>query len=88
MYILLIGYLYVVVMFAVATADPAKAVVWIVLLGALPTWLIIWIKRRGQVKRIEKRAEAAEDAAAQAAHALPPEGAVNPAAKSDSPSGQ
>ncbi|WP_432721731.1 hypothetical protein R0381_002175 [Jeongeupia wiesaeckerbachi] len=57
MYILLIGYLYVVVMFAAASGSIAKAVVWIVLLGVLPTWLLVWLKRRGQIVRERKAAE-------------------------------
>ncbi|WP_200916846.1 hypothetical protein [Jeongeupia sp. HS-3] len=58
MYILLIGYLYVVVMFAAASGSIAKAIVWILLLGVLPSWLIVWLKRRGQIVRARKMAEA------------------------------
>ncbi|KAF0813062.1 hypothetical protein IGB42_02458 [Andreprevotia sp. IGB-42] len=69
MYILLIGYLYVVVMYAAGTGDPAKAAVWIVLLGILPTWLLVWIKRRGQLARRRKLQEAQQDATARAVEA-------------------
>ncbi|AOY01722.1 hypothetical protein [Jeongeupia sp. USM3] len=61
MYILLIGYLYVVVMFAAASGSVAKAIVWIGLLGVLPTWLLIWLKRRGQIVRERKAEEAARE---------------------------
>ncbi|SMC26164.1 hypothetical protein SAMN02745857_02391 [Andreprevotia lacus DSM 23236] len=87
MYILLIGYLYVIVMFAAGTGDPAKAAVWIVLLAVLPTWLFIWIKRRGQINRRAKQQERTEDAARKAA-ALAAEEGANPAARSDLPSGR
>ncbi|UXY17125.1 hypothetical protein N8I74_08975 [Chitiniphilus purpureus] len=57
MYIVLIGYLYVIVMLAAGTGDPAKGIALVVMLGLLPTWLWFWLRRQGQIKRAQKRAE-------------------------------
>lgn len=61
MYILLIGYLYVILMIAVGTGSVALGGAFILFLGVLPTWLIFWLKRGGQIKKAEKRAEQAQD---------------------------
>ncbi|GGP20513.1 hypothetical protein [Silvimonas iriomotensis] len=63
MYILLIGYLYVIGMMAIASGSLALGVFFIVVLGVLPTWLILWLKRAGQIKKAQKQAELAERAA-------------------------
>ncbi|WP_028455502.1 hypothetical protein [Chitinilyticum litopenaei] len=64
MYILLIGYLYVILMFSAALV-PGKGVVYALLvfglLGFLPAWLLFWIKRRGQIVRQRKAAEQLAD---------------------------
>ena len=73
MYILLIGYLYVIVMVAATSANPVKGLLWVLLLGVLPVWLIVGLKRRGQRRRAERRREQADAAA-------------SPPARSDSPS--
>ncbi|MBE9609966.1 hypothetical protein [Chitinilyticum piscinae] len=60
MYILLIGYLYVILMFSAALIA-SKGVIYgllvFVLLGVLPSWLLFWVKRRGQIVRARKAAE-------------------------------
>ncbi|MDR3426257.1 hypothetical protein [Silvimonas sp.] len=61
MYILLIGYLYVILMIAVGTGSVALGGAFILFLGVLPTWLIFWLKRGGQIKKAEKCAEQAQD---------------------------
>ncbi|GAA5786582.1 hypothetical protein GCM10007860_23880 [Chitiniphilus shinanonensis] len=58
MYIVLIGYLYVIVMLAAGTGDVVKGGLLFLFLGFLPSWLWFWLKRQGQIKRAAKRAEA------------------------------
>ncbi|WP_027469263.1 hypothetical protein [Deefgea rivuli] len=55
MYILLIGYLFVVVMFSavVAASKLFLGLFFFVVLAVLPTWLIFWLKRSVQKKRVE-----------------------------------
>ncbi|GAB7129455.1 hypothetical protein [Amantichitinum ursilacus] len=57
MYIVLIGYLYVIFMIAVTMGSVLKGVIFFFFLGFLPAWLIFWLKRRGQLKRQEMAAE-------------------------------
>ncbi|XZG71233.1 hypothetical protein ACTSKR_05005 [Chitinibacteraceae bacterium HSL-7] len=66
MYIVAIGYLYVIVMLAAGTGDPVKGGLLLFFLALLPTWLWLWLRRKGQIKRAERRAELAEDAAQRA----------------------
>ncbi|GGP26325.1 hypothetical protein [Silvimonas amylolytica] len=61
MYILLIGYLYVIGMMAIASGSLALGGFFIVVLGILPTWLILWLKRAGQIKSAERQAERARE---------------------------
>lgn len=51
MHILLIGYLFVITMMAVASGSWLRGVVWLVLLGVLPSWLLLWRMRRKQLRR-------------------------------------
>ena len=67
MYIILIGYLYVIFMIAVASGSLVKGVAFLFFLGLLPAWLVFWLKRRGQIKRAAYLAEKREDAAARQA---------------------
>ncbi|QZA76886.1 hypothetical protein K4H28_11240 [Deefgea tanakiae] len=55
MYILLIGYLFVVVMFAavVGASKWALGLFFFIVLAVLPTWFIFWLQRRVQKKKIE-----------------------------------
>ncbi|WP_255987772.1 hypothetical protein [Chitinolyticbacter albus] len=62
MYIILIGYLYVIVMFAAGTGDVIKGGLLFFFLGFLPAWLLFWLKRKGQIKRTEDRAEPEDQA--------------------------
>lgn len=57
MYIILIGYLYVIVMFAAGTGDVIKGGLLFFFLGVLPSWLLFWLKRQGQLTRARKQAE-------------------------------
>jgi hypothetical protein len=61
MYILLIGYLYVIAMLAVASGSVALGLFFIVVLGILPTWLWLWLKRAGQIKKAARLAEQAAE---------------------------
>lgn len=67
MYIILIGYLYVIFMIAAASGSLVKGGAFLFFLGLLPTWLVVWLKRRGQVKRVAYLAEKRADAAAKQA---------------------
>ena len=53
MYILLIGYLFVIVMFAavVGASNWALGLFFFVVLAVLPTWFIFWLQRRIQKKK-------------------------------------
>ncbi|MGL4995168.1 MAG: hypothetical protein ACRC01_06175 [Deefgea sp.] len=55
MYILLIGYLFVVVMFAavVGASNWVLGLFFFVVLAVMPTWFIVWLQRRIQKKKIE-----------------------------------
>ena len=59
MYILLIGYLFVVVMFAavVGASKWALGLFFFIILAVLPTWFIFWLQRRIQNKKAEVLAE-------------------------------
>jgi Flp pilus assembly protein TadB len=67
MYILLIGYLYVIGMLAVASGSVPLGLFFVLVLGVLPTWLILWLKRAGQIKRAARQAEPAAEATGPAA---------------------
>ncbi|MBB5192947.1 Flp pilus assembly protein TadB [Silvimonas terrae] len=73
MYILLIGYLYVIGMLAVCSGSVALGGFFVVVLGVLPTWLILWLKRAGQIKRAERQAELAQSQPDPTPGAQPPE---------------
>jgi len=53
MYILLIGYLFVIVMFAavVGASNWVLGLFFFVVLAVLPTWFIFWLQRRIQKKK-------------------------------------
>ncbi|MBM5572813.1 MULTISPECIES: hypothetical protein [Deefgea] len=53
MYILLIGYLFVIVMFAavVGASNWVFGLFFFVVLAVLPTWFIFWLQRRIQQKK-------------------------------------
>ncbi len=51
MYLILIGWLYVVLMLAVAQDSVVRSGIIVFFLGVLPTWLILWIVRRRQLRR-------------------------------------
>ncbi len=55
MYILLIGYLFVIVMFSavVGAGNLALGLFFFILLAVMPTWLIFWLKRSMQKKQVE-----------------------------------
>ncbi|MEC5207713.1 MULTISPECIES: hypothetical protein [Vogesella] len=51
MYLILIGWLYVVLMLAVAQDSLVRTGIIVFFLGVLPTWLILWIVRRRHLRR-------------------------------------
>lgn len=51
MYLILIGWLYVVLMLAVAQDSLVRSGIIVFFLGVLPTWLILWIVRRRHLRR-------------------------------------
>jgi len=51
MYLILIGWLYVVLMLAVAQDCLVRTGIIVFFLGVLPTWLILWIVRRRHLRR-------------------------------------
>ncbi|WP_297572507.1 hypothetical protein [uncultured Deefgea sp.] len=59
MYILLIGYLFVIVMFAavVGASNWVLGLFFFTTLAVLPTWLIFWLKRSMQKKKVETKLE-------------------------------
>lgn len=56
MYILLIGYLFVIVMFCavVGASNWPLGLFFFVMLAVLPTWFIFWLQRRIQRKKQEQ----------------------------------
>ena len=62
MYILLIGYLFVIVMFSavVGASNWVLGLFFFVLLAVLPTWLIVLLKRSVQRKKAETKIEKPE----------------------------
>jgi len=54
MNILLIGYLFVIAMLAVASDSLLRAGLILLFLGVLPCWLLLWRLRRKQLRRIFK----------------------------------
>ncbi len=54
MHILLTGYLFVIVMFAVASGSWLRAALTLFFLAFLPCWLLSWRIRRKQLKRMLK----------------------------------
>ncbi|MEN9657199.1 MAG: hypothetical protein RL571_664 [Pseudomonadota bacterium] len=61
MYILLIGYLYVVLMFSAVAGSIAKGLTIFFIFGFLPTMLIVWLKRGKQIVKERKREEEEEE---------------------------
>jgi sulfite exporter TauE/SafE len=57
MYIILIGYLYVVLMFSAVAGSIAKGLAIFFIFGFLPTMLIVWLKRGKQIVKERKREE-------------------------------
>jgi len=55
MYIILIGYLYVVLMFSAVAGSIAKGLTIFFIFGFLPTMLIVWLKRGKQIVKERKR---------------------------------
>lgn len=51
MYLILIGWLYVVLMLAVAQDSLVRTGIIVFFLGVLPTWLILWIVHRRHLRR-------------------------------------
>lgn len=51
MYIIWIGWLYVVLMFALGQRTLPMTVFVLILFGALPTWLLLFVVRRRQVMK-------------------------------------
>lgn len=51
MYLVLIGWLYVVLMLAVAQESAIRSGIIVFFLGVLPTWLILWIVRRRHLRK-------------------------------------
>ena len=62
MYVIAIGWLYVVVMIAAVSDSLLKGVIRFVFLGALPVGLLLWVKLMRYRAREAERAQAAEDA--------------------------
>ena len=60
-YVIAIGWLYVVTMIAVVSDSPLKGVIRFVFLGALPVGLLLWVKLMRYRAREAARAEAASD---------------------------
>jgi len=61
-YVIAIGWLYVVVMIAAVSDSLLKGVIRFVFLGALPVGLLLWVKLMRYRTRQAERAQAAEDA--------------------------
>ena len=51
MYLVLIGWLYFVLMLAIGQNSLTQSVLVLVLLGVLPTWLVLWIAVRKHRRR-------------------------------------
>ena len=51
MYLVLIGWLYFVLMLAVGQNSAVQSLLVVVLLGFLPTWLVVWIAGRKRRQR-------------------------------------
>ena len=61
MYVIAIGWLYVVVMIAAVSDSLLKGVIRFIFLGALPVGLLLWVKLMRYRSRQAERAEAAAD---------------------------
>lgn len=57
MYLVLIGWLYFVLMLAVGQNSAVQSFLVLLLLGFLPTWLVVWIAMRKHRQRIRDRGE-------------------------------
>lgn len=57
MYLVLIGWLYFVLMLAVGQNSAVQSFLVLLLLGFLPTWLVVWIAMRKHRQRIRDREE-------------------------------
>jgi hypothetical protein len=57
MYIILIGYLYVVLMFSVVMGSIVKGLVVFFIFGFMPTLILIWLKRGKQIVKERKKEE-------------------------------
>ncbi|MCX7204943.1 MAG: hypothetical protein NT086_02930 [Proteobacteria bacterium] len=61
MYIILIGYLYVVMMFSVVMGSIAKGLIVFFIFGFMPTLILIWLKRGKQIVKERKQEEEDEE---------------------------
>lgn len=64
MYLVLIGWLYVVLMFAVAQESLIRSGFVLFFLGVLPTWLLMWLTVRRRRLKAQLAREAEEEARA------------------------
>ena len=55
MYIILIGYLYVVMMFSIVMGSIAKGLLVFFIFGFMPTIILVWLKRGKQIVKERKR---------------------------------
>lgn len=62
MYIILIGYLYVVMMFVAVSGSISKGLVIFFIFAFLPTMILLWLKRGKQIVKRRKQEDAIEDA--------------------------
>ena len=62
MYIILIGYLYVVMMFVAVSGSISKGLVIFLIFAFLPTLILLWLKRGKQIVKRRKQEDAIEDA--------------------------
>jgi len=61
MYWIVIGWLYVVLMFAAAQETLARSIVMALFVGVLPVWFLLWVK----VRRLRIKRQLAQEAAGQ-----------------------
>lgn len=90
MYLVVIGWLYVVLMMSVAEASNTTgtllgAIVTFFLYGLMPVALVVYLMRTPQRRKAIKAREAAEHAALQSANAMPGESLTTPDAGSHAP---
>lgn len=90
MYLVVIGWMYVVLMMSVAEASNTTgtvlgAIVTFFLYGLLPVALVVYLMRTPQRRKDSKQCEAAEDAARKSAAAAPAPSSVAPDAGGHAP---